>query len=73
MKLSELYSKEIINVDTGENLGIFGDCDLLLMKNRGNNQFYIRRQLTLRFFQRTQKKRNPVEKYQKNRKRHDNY
>ena len=35
MKLSELYSKEIINVDTGENLGIFGDCDLVIDEKTG--------------------------------------
>lgn len=36
MKLSELYSKEIINIDTGENLGIFGDCDLLIDEKTGS-------------------------------------
>ena len=35
MKLSELYSKEIINIDTGENLGIFGDCDLVIDEKSG--------------------------------------
>lgn len=35
MKLSELYSKEIINIDTGENLGIFGDCDLVIEEKTG--------------------------------------
>lgn len=35
MKLSELYSKEIINIDTGENLGIFGDCDLVIDEKTG--------------------------------------
>ncbi len=35
MKLSELYNKEIINVDTGENLGIFGDCDLIIDEKTG--------------------------------------
>jgi len=35
MKLSELYNKEIINIDTGENLGIFGDCDLIIDEKTG--------------------------------------
>jgi len=35
VKLSELYSKEIINIDTGENLGIFGDCDLIIDEKSG--------------------------------------
>lgn len=36
MKLSELYDKEIINIDTGENLGIFGDCDLVIDEKTGD-------------------------------------
>ncbi|WP_326909128.1 YlmC/YmxH family sporulation protein [Sedimentibacter sp. MB31-C6] len=36
MKLSELYSKEIINIDTGENMGIFGDCDLVIDEKTGS-------------------------------------
>lgn len=36
MRLSELYGKEIINIDTGENLGLFGDCDLVIDEKTGN-------------------------------------
>ncbi len=41
MKLSELYSKEIINIDTGENLGIFGDCDLVIDEKTGEIVSFI--------------------------------
>jgi YlmC/YmxH family sporulation protein len=41
MKLSELYSKEIINIDTGENLGIFGDCDLVIDEKSGEITSFI--------------------------------
>lgn len=41
MKLSELYSKEIINIDTGENLGIFGDCDLVIEEKTGEIVSFI--------------------------------
>lgn len=41
LKLSELYSKEIINIDTGENLGIFGDCDLVIEEKTGEIVSFI--------------------------------
>ena len=36
MKLSELYNKEIINIDTGENLGLLGNCDFIIDEKTGN-------------------------------------
>ena len=41
MKLSEMYDKEIINIDTGENLGIFGDCDLIINEKTGDIVSFI--------------------------------
>jgi len=46
MKLSELYNKEIINIDTGENLGIFGDCDLIIDEKTGDIVNFISGQAT---------------------------
>ncbi len=36
MKLSELYNKEIINIDTGENLGLLGNCDFVIEEKTGD-------------------------------------
>lgn len=57
MKLSELYSKEIINIDTGENLGIFGDCDLVIDEKTGEIVSFISGQSTGFGFFKEQKKR----------------
>lgn len=35
MKISEMYNKEIINIDTGENLGLLGDCDFIIDEESG--------------------------------------
>lgn len=35
MKLSEMYNKEIINIDTGENLGLLGNCDFIIEEKSG--------------------------------------
>lgn len=57
MKLSELYSKEIINIDTGENLGIFGDCDLTIDEKTGEIISFISGQSTGFGFFKEQKKK----------------
>lgn len=57
MKLSELYNKEIINIDTGENLGIFGDCDLILNEKTGEIISFISGQSSSFSFFKEQKKR----------------
>lgn len=57
MKLSELYAKEIINIDTGENLGIFGDCDLIIDEKSGEIMSFISGQSTgFGFFKEQRKK-----------------
>ena len=57
MKLSELYSKEIINIDTGENLGIFGDCDLIIDEKSGEIISFVSGQSSGFGFFKEQKKR----------------
>lgn len=57
MKLSELYSKEIINIDTGENLGIFGDCDLIINEKTGEIVSFISGQSSSFSFFKEQKKK----------------
>ena len=57
MKLSELYSKEIINIDTGENLGIFGDCDLIIDEKSGEIVSFVSGQSTGFGFFKEQKKK----------------
>lgn len=57
MKLSELYSKEIINIDTGENLGIFGDCDLIIDEKTGEIISFVSGQSTGFGFFKEQKKK----------------
>ena len=57
MKLSELYNKEIINIDTGENLGIFGDCDLIINEKTGEIISFISGQSSSFSFFKEQKKR----------------
>jgi YlmC/YmxH family sporulation protein len=57
LKLSELYSKEIINIDTGENLGIFGDCDLVIDEKTGEILSFISGQSSrFSIFKETKKK-----------------
>lgn len=36
MNLSEIAGKEIVNLVTGERLGIIGECDLILDETTGN-------------------------------------
>jgi len=60
MKLSELYSKEIINIDTGENLGIFGDCDLIIDEKTGEILSFISGQSTGFGFFKEQKKKEII-------------
>ncbi len=60
MKLSELYSKEIINIDSGENLGIFGDCDLVIDEKTGEILSFISGQSSrFSIFKETKKKEIP--------------
>jgi len=63
MKLSELYSKEIINIDTGENLGIFGDCDLIIDEKSGEIVSFISGQSTGFGFFKEQKKKEIMWKH----------
>ena len=57
MKLSEMYNKEIINIDTGENLGIFGDCDLIINEKTGEIVSFVSGQSSNFSFFKEQKKR----------------
>ncbi|QSX06522.1 YlmC/YmxH family sporulation protein [Sedimentibacter sp. zth1] len=57
MKLSEMYNKEIINIDTGENLGIFGDCDLLINEKTGEINSFVSGQASSFSFFKEQKKK----------------
>lgn len=57
MKLSELYSKEIVNIDSGENLGIFGDCDLSIDEKTGEIVSFISRSSSRFNFFKESKKR----------------
>jgi len=60
LKLSELYSKEIINIDSGENLGIFGDCDLVIDEKTGEILSFISGQSSrFSIFKETKKKEIP--------------
>lgn len=36
MNLSEIAGKEIVNLVTGERLGVIGECDLILDETTGN-------------------------------------
>lgn len=57
MKLSEMYNKQIINIDTGENLGIFGDCDLIINEKNGEILSFISGQSSgFNFFKEQKKK-----------------
>lgn len=57
MKLSEMYNKEIINIDTGENLGVFGDCDLVIDEKTGEIISFVSGQSTgFNFFKEQRKK-----------------
>lgn len=57
MKLSEMYNKEIINIDTGENLGIFGECDLMIDEKTGQIASFVSGQYTGWSFFKENKKR----------------
>lgn len=57
MKLSEMYNKEIINIDTGENLGLFGECDLVINEKTGEIISFISGQSSgFSFFKEDKKK-----------------
>ena len=56
MKLSELYSKEIINIYTCENLGIFGDCDLVIDEKTGEIISFISGSTHFSFFKEPKRK-----------------
>ena len=57
MKLSEMYQKEVINIDTGENLGVFGNCDIIIDEKTGDIKSFISGQGASFSFFKEQKKR----------------